>query len=398
MESWKGEFNMGRFDDMINGLQQEVEIPERVLKKYTDTLAKLPEQKAGDSIHVFSKRRMWPVAAAMALVISTVSISAAAHIQWSKGLEQKFHVTPKQRLELEEIKMASFLGQSVTQGDVTVTVQQSIVDNYYAHLSFKVQGYKLEDGMEPGFGDISIDVGNGSEADGGWSASFYDRTVREANGAMLRPDGTPLGEGSRGYYIMEDGSMEFQVVVMSSEKGNLIGKPIHVELKDLGVYKEKAGDIEVGAQGTWSFDWTLDGSDAVKQYQLNTSLEGSNATVLEAELSPISMFVTYTFPRQKMAETGIDENGQEIICTTYQEPPAFTGVQMKDGTIYTGISNGVMAGYVDNDSDTYECKIALSQVIDVDQVESLLFIKSYPEGEQPLTEENLYFVPVVTKN
>ena len=58
MESWKGEFNMGRFDDMINGLQQEVEIPERVLKKYTDTLAKLPEQKAGDSIHVFSKRRM----------------------------------------------------------------------------------------------------------------------------------------------------------------------------------------------------------------------------------------------------------------------------------------------------------------------------------------------------
>ena len=99
-----------------------------------------------------------------------------------------------------------------------------------------------------------------------------------------------------------------------------------------------------------------------------------------------------------MAETGIDENGQEIICTTYQEPPAFTGVQMKDGTIYTGISNGVMAGYVDNDSDTYECKIALSQVIDVDQVESLLFIKSYPEGEQPLTEENLYFVPVVTKN
>ena len=213
MESWKGEFNMGRFDDMINGLQQEVEIPERVLKKYTDTLAKLPEQKAGDSIHVFSKRRMWPVAAAMALVISTVSISAAAHIQWSKGLEQKFHVTPKQRLELEEIKMASFLGQSVTQGDVTVTVQQSIVDNYYAHLSFKVQGYKLEDGMEPGFGDISIDVGNGSEADGGWSASFYDRTVREANGAMLRPDGTPLGEGSRGYYIMEDGSMEFQVMV-----------------------------------------------------------------------------------------------------------------------------------------------------------------------------------------
>lgn len=34
---------------------------------------------------------------------------------------------------------------------------------------------------------------------------------------------------------------------------------------------------------------------------------------------------------------------------------------------------------------SYECATALTRVIDVDQVESLLFIKSYPEEEQALT-------------
>ena len=38
----KGDFNMSKFDDMITGLQQDIEVPERVWAKYTDTLSKLP--------------------------------------------------------------------------------------------------------------------------------------------------------------------------------------------------------------------------------------------------------------------------------------------------------------------------------------------------------------------
>ncbi len=52
------------------------------------------------------------------------------------------------------------------------------------------------------------------------------------------------------------------------------------------------------------------------------------------------------------------------------------------------------SNYVDQESEIYESKVALARVIDVDQVESLLFIKSYPEGEEPLQEENLYIVPI----
>ena len=41
----KGDFNMSKFDDMITGLQQDIEVPERVWAKYTDTLSNLPDRR-----------------------------------------------------------------------------------------------------------------------------------------------------------------------------------------------------------------------------------------------------------------------------------------------------------------------------------------------------------------
>ena len=229
---------------------------------------------------------------------------------------------------------------------------------------------------------------------GGWSAAFYNGLIPGPDGKAVHADGTPLADGEEISYTMEDGSMEFQIRMMSDLKGAFLGKPIHVELKDLGIYGGKAEDIVVEAEGNWNFDWILTGSDAVKTYELNIPLEDSGATVLKAELSPISVSVTYNFPKQTETEMATDENGEEILHTTYKEVPTFTGVRMKDGTIYTGISNGGISGYLEEDSELYENITALRRVIDVEQVESLLFIRSYPEGDQALTEDNLYFVPV----
>jgi hypothetical protein len=99
--------------------------------------------------------------------------------------------------------------------------------------------------------------------------------------------------------------------------------------------------------------------------------------VLEAEISPISFRITYDFPKQEEAE-----------------PPYFTGVQLKDGTIYTGINGAGYERYSNENPNVYESTGAFTRIIDVDQIENLLFIRSYPEGAQTLTEENLYFVPI----
>lgn len=332
--------------------------------------------------------------AAATLVLAMLSVSAAAYMQWSKGLEEGLQITSKQRQELEENHMASFIGQSVTQNGVTMTVQQSIVDNYSAYLSFKVEGYKVKDGVQPDFSETNIVVGDGSTFSSEWSASFYDGLIAGADGKAIHTDGTPLADDEKISYTMEDGSLEYQVRMNTEEKGYYVGKSIRVELKDLGICSEKAGNVIVEKQGDWVFEWTMTGNNTVEKYKLNTSLGDSGATVLKAELSPISASITYKYPKQEEKEKVIDENGNEVIGTTYKEPPYFVGVRMKNGTLYTNLSDGGFCGYTENNSDLYVNTVSLSQVIDVDQVESLLFLKSNPKEEQPLTEKNLYIVPV----
>lgn len=136
----------------------------------------------------------------------------------------------------------------------------------------------------------------------------------------------------------------------------------------------------------------------VEKFVLNAPLGDSGATVLEAELSPISISLRDEFPMQEIEEEGVDENGEEIICTAYKEPPLFAGVCLKDGTIYTAITGAGSLGYTGEDSDLYQKTWALNRVIDVEQIESLMFVKSYPEGEQPFAKKNLYFVLVETES
>jgi len=106
----------------------------------------------------------------------------------------------------------------------------------------------------------------------------------------------------------------------------------------------------------------------------------TNATVIKAELSPISIKVEYQFPWQEVTET---------------EPAEPVGVKMKDGTLYPDISmGGNSMGYGPDGSDIISNTFPIDRIIDVEQVESLLFIKSYPENEEPMTEDNFYVVPI----
>lgn len=52
---------MGRFDNMIHGLQEDMEVPEKVWEKYTYTLSQLPDKK-GTSVRR-RKKYVWVAAA-----------------------------------------------------------------------------------------------------------------------------------------------------------------------------------------------------------------------------------------------------------------------------------------------------------------------------------------------
>lgn len=409
--------------NMIDVLQEDVVIPDVVRNKADAAFdairsepARLaansemtaPHKGGNDRAHKKNgKKKYLLIVLAAALVFGSVHV-AAAYLNRSKSLTGELHISEEQHVQMEDSRMSSFVNQSSTVQDITVTAIQCITDNYYTHIAFRVEGYQASAGIQPDFESIRISVdGHDShnsfenspiEDNFNYNASFYNGLVSGPDGRAMNDDGTPVQLNADGSlienYTLKDGTMEYCITLSNTmSKGFFIGKPIHVELKNLGAVKK--AEFQPDIEGTWSFDWTLKGSSDMRECQLNTPLGDSGADVVKAELSPISLRAEYQFPRRDTMEKGIDENGGEITVTTPAEPPRLTGVRMKDGTVYPYLYLGPGSqGYVDNDSGRYYSTFAIDRVINVEQVESLLFAKPYEEGRGESIDENFYIVPL----
>lgn len=424
--------------DLIKALQMDVEIPEVVQDKAAEAFAKIralsregqsetesdgyeswrDEMKNGgkymrDDIrstkkgkkNVKGKRRKKEGRSGqsvkraagifLAAVVACAGITAtAAYFHWSRSVEEGMQVTEEQKVQLEEEHAVAFAMQECTKQGVTITAEQSITDNYFAHIVFRVDGYTLADGAEPAFESMDIKVDGTDDFD--WTAEFYDGLITGPDGRAVYADGSPIdydsGE-SLARFVMKDGSLEYMITLACHDKGYFINKPIHVELKNLGTVA-KAEYLKTDVEDTWSFDWNLQGKDSVEVYALQAPLGDSGAVVTKAELSPVSIHAEYDFPMKQVTEEGIDENGQPIEVHTFAEPPFLSGVKMKDGTLYPYLMDGGSMGYDNEDLNTYMVTFATDRIIDVEQVESLLFTKSYPDDGSVPTEENFYIVPV----
>lgn len=392
--------------DIIEKLRMDVEIPEVVQKSANEAFDKIRKMKKEERIKdypqnqkrtqekaKFPKKKAAIIIAAATMAFASIS-AAAAYLHWSDSLSEGLQITDELKLKLEEKQAVAFAMQECKQQGITVTAVQSITDNYCVHIIFKVEGYEIAENQEPGFENIFVTV-DGKDDFNMTGASFYDGLVMGADGRAANADGTPLVEnsdGSIGRYVREDGSMEYWVTLYNSTKGYFIDKQIHIELQNLGTLAK--AEYFAGIEGTWSFDWNLQGTDSMKESLLHEPLGDTNAIVTKAELTPISMHIEYEFPKQIVTEEGLNENGETIYTNMYAEPPMIMGVKMKDGTIYPYLANGGSFGYESEDSDLYTATFATDRVIDVDKVESLLFLKSYPENGNSLTEENFYVVPI----
>lgn len=367
--------------DIIEVLQEDIVIPDVVLDKANEAFKKIKNSESlNDKVIELDtkvnrkKHKKIGVAVLIAVcALGTITVGAKTYQIWSNSIEKEMHVTNIQKQEAEKSELADFPGMSVTDEGITITAQQSIVDNYYAYISFKVEGYDLKKGKEPGFGDMRVMVDGKDVSYGG---SFYD--------------------GLSENYVMNDGSLEYRINLSGSEiNGSLLNKDIYVEFNNIGTYVEKAGDIETDTDRNWKFDWTLKGNSDIYTAKCNEKLGNTGAVVTGAEISPISIKAIYDFPRQEIEEKGIDETGAEVSHKTYSEPPALVGVKLKDGTLLPYLYMGPGSqGYLDKQSNEYETRSCVDRILDVNDVESLLFVKSYPDGEESLQEDNLYIVNI----
>lgn len=364
-------------------LQQDIKIPDIVETKADQTFARIQaEAKTGkEKIIVYDKKIRSPkkkyavLAMTAVLAVGTVSVYVA-YINWSQGLKEELQITQEQQESLQENGMAAFADASVTDAGITVSALQSITDNYYTYLSFKVEGYHLEDGKQPDFENVSVTVDGKQDFSSG--SSFYSGIVSDNDGMAVYADGSALETTEDGkiieHYVMDDGSMEYHMVLAKGdEKGYFIGKKLHVEFENLGTVAkaEYFSDIT----GKWELDMTLGGADTSTIIQTGEQLGDTGLTLTSVELSPISIRAAYD-------GTAVDQEA---------EIPMITGLVFKDGTRIEGIYGG--PGSEVTEGSQHITSFALDRVIDPDQVVAVLIPKNL-EGSAEGQDTDYYQVAI----
>ena len=268
----------------------------------------------------------------------------------------------------------------------------TILDKNDLKIGFYVEGYELENNVEPQLDSISIWLDGQVVYNYEWG--FYNGIDWDENDNPIMADGSPVQEDAEGgiipNYRTADGKMEIDLNVSPmNEKGehfsDLAGRNITIQMDNFGEHT-----------GTWTLEWTLEGTTTTVDKTLQEALGNSGATVISANINPISITVSYDFKPQKIYETGIDENGNTVEIEDYAEPPKLIGVKLIDGTEYIGFSGGSTYGYDDIESGVYTAKVSLSRIMNPQEVESLLFLREDAEvtGEQEITLEQCYVVNI----
>lgn len=370
-----------------NVLNSDVEIPEVVLKKADDALAQIrestkPVRKAKKESRFqggFRYAQAAAIACAVLVGAGGITVTAAVvHHLWSRGMQGNIQATEEQQKDLAEQGMVTegpdLSDMEVTSEGITVKPTELIADGHFVHVAFQIAGYDLADGEEPCFEEVRVYTGEDENAEDGWvnmSGSFYNGIIANNNGEPVYEDGTPLESGDFAeHYKAEDGTLEYVMTLYKTDtdpEESLLGQTIHVLLKNLGTVKKTEFMNEI--DGTWKLDIPVDGKDTAKSFELNTVLENVNVTVRSAAISPISIRVDYEVTGE--LQTQEDDNGL----------PTVGGVVLKDGSKVLYLLNGGQSGY-QKDSDTHAYLLAtFDRVIDVDQVQSLLF--RLHAGDQP---------------
>ena len=377
--------------EIIEKMQQSIVIPNIVQEKADYAFQRIYKAK-NKVTRMHSWKRKWKmiwIAAAAVTVALGTTICAAAYIHLNSGLEAEFFMTQEKRQFLEEQEYMSHITNGdempsgVTAGGVTITPLQMISDSRFAWLSFKVEGYDLEKGVQPNFYSMSTVVDGNNQALVNSYAEFYKG--RDYDGSLFFYEGGAPEKETNGShienYVDEEGNLEYIIQIDGSryEKG-LIGSSVHVTLQDLGTWDY--GEFSENLKAVWEFDIELKGSDEVRKVALSEPLGDSGATVVYAEISPISFYVQYD------------------ISEVSAKAPEFIGVRLKDGTYMMYIADCGVVGYRNESENVYVAARASVRVIDTSQVDALLFLKDLPKtqynGEYEWIEENLYIVPIET--
>lgn len=372
---------------------KEIELSEIVLKKTNHAFEIIRSEmiqsdmiQQEDIVHmkrtnIKGKRVYKMQAAAIAgiciLAVSSISVIAAIHHYWGRGMNGNIQASDAQQQALTEQNIAkvyqedpdsSFL--AVTDNGVTIRPDTIVVDERYAYMSFSISGYHVEEGMEPGFDMVNVYQGDNPEDENAWvnmSGTMYDGIIPDKNGTPVYEDGTPIQSYEDGnticHYTDSNGDMEYIIQAsVADENDSLLGKTMHVDFQNLGTLSKAM--FTPAVEGNWNFTITLPNVSSSQTITVGQKVGKTGFTLETINISPISMKVNYS-----VEEAPVEHEDDLGI-------PEVLGVILKDGTRIPYLTNGGSLGYTDTSKKNAYHMAGYDRVIDVDEIAALIVLTS----------------------
>ena len=339
---------------------------------------------------------------AATLIMGTMT-AAAVYTRWSTTAQTRYN--PSQDVKeqaqksglsvmLEETKGAENPDEvlSVTDQGVTITAVQSIVDNYRAEITFRIEGFELPEDKEP-FAWPMVTIDGNLDFYGSQTGGFYDGTTRNDKGEWVyASDGSPVKyDDTKPFspaildYVADDGSLEYTHYISFNETdGRYFGKEIVFSFHSLDFQSDqKAGMSDPQVEGNWELKWTLTGTGDSISITPNAKIGDSDVILLDAEIGQKTIRARYQ----------VDDywEGWDELVTL---PQAVQGVRMKDGSEH--ICGASTSGFEDQENMIYFTEADIyDAILDINQVESLMFHKGWElDANGKPTIQTFYYIPV----
>ncbi len=367
-----------------NLFSEEIELSEIVLEKTNHAFEMIQQEDIDNMKNTTTESKKlfkkYAVAAAGICIAAVSSITAAAaiHHYWGRGMNGNIQASDTQQQILTENNIAKVYNEdpersslAVTDHGITIKPETVVVDDRLAYMSFKISGYRLEDGMEPGFKTVDIYLGDHPEDDASrvnMTGTMYNGIIPDENGVPMYEDGTALDHYEDGsficHYTDSNGDMEYIIQANAADVNDtLLGRTLHVAFNNLGTLSK--AEFTPAIEGKWEFDLTLPDVSSSQNIKVGQKVAGTEFTLDNIDISPISMKVNYS------VSTALSEKEDALSI------PEVQGVILKDGTRIPYLTDGGGVGYTDSSKANAYQVAGYDRVIDVDEVAALIVLSSY---------------------
>ena len=148
-------------------LPDEIELPEIILNK-TNHAFEMIRQEDDVNMKKQNNRRWFKtqvaaIAGVCLLAVSSVSVVAAIHYYWGRGMNGNIQASDAQQQQLADEGVAvvypekeDYESLKVVQNGITIAPNTVIADERFAYISFTISGYNLNGEKEPGFERVNV--------------------------------------------------------------------------------------------------------------------------------------------------------------------------------------------------------------------------------------------------